>query len=152
MIQPEREKCGIDLEDQLGDYELPVFGNSSEMEQVFLNLLLNATHAMGAGGKLSLAQVEAGAEGTLGIYVEDTGAGIPREYLERVWEPFFSTKSEGHGTGLGLAVCLSVIQSHGGTIEIDSEEGMGTRVTVRLPKAVERTEEAERAEAPHLGG
>lgn len=150
MIEAERDKRGVQVVDRLGE-PLPVQGNSSELEQVFLNLILNALHAMQAGGTLTVTCCEEAAVDEISVAVEDTGSGIPRELLERVFEPFFSTKSEGHGTGLGLSVCLSVVQAHGGRVDIDSEEGKWTRVTVTLPRATE-PEEVQGAEAAHLGG
>jgi len=149
MIDAEREKRGVEVDDRLEE-PLPVLGNPSELEQVFLNLILNALHAMPNGGKLSVVRCPEAAAGDVAVAVEDTGAGIPREHLDRVFEPFFSTKGEGHGTGLGLSVCLSVVQAHGGRIDIDSEEGKWTRVLVTLPRAAE-TEEVRGAEAAHLG-
>lgn len=149
MIEAERAKRKVEVEDALGA-PIWVHANGSELEQVFLNLVLNALHAMPTGGTLSLSPCPAAPEGQTGIVVGDTGSGIPRDQLERVFEPFFSTKSEGHGTGLGLSVCLSVVQAHGGQIEIDSEEGQWTKVSVRLPQATP-AEEVDGAQAAHLG-
>jgi signal transduction histidine kinase len=106
------------------------------LRQVFLNLLTNASDAMPRGGTLTLRTAPAtlpdGMPAVL-IEVRDTGVGIPAENLERVTEPFFTTKEEGKGTGLGLPICRRVVQEHHGTIEIASEVGKGTTVRVVLP-------------------
>ena len=67
------------------------------------------------------------------LTVADTGVGIPASLLHRVTEPFFTTKPEGAGTGLGLSICRSIVEHHGGRLEIESQEGQGTRVRVLLP-------------------
>ncbi|MFO0566866.1 MAG: sigma 54-interacting transcriptional regulator [Polyangiaceae bacterium] len=100
----------MEVEDALGA-PIWVHASGSKLEQVFLNLNPNALHAMPTGGTLSLSPCPAAPEGQTGIVVGDTGSGIPRDQLERVFEPFFSTKSEGHGTGLNPNVCLSVVQA-----------------------------------------
>lgn len=155
MIEAERERLGVAVEDRLVD-PLWVNANGSEMEQVFLNLFLNSLHAMPRGGKLTVNSISDGMDAaSCAVAVEDTGSGIPRDHLERIWEPFFSTKSEGRGSGLGLSVCLSLVQAHGGTIDVESEPEHGTRMLVRLPEAShvnELHEEAEHAQAAHPGG
>jgi signal transduction histidine kinase len=108
---------------------LGVRGDAAALEQLFLNLLLNAAQALPAGGR---AGVTAEARGDAAeVVVRDTGRGIPAAALARVFEPFFSTKAE--GTGLGLAVARQIAIAHGGDIAIESTEGVGTTVRVRLP-------------------
>jgi two-component system, NtrC family, sensor kinase len=103
----------------------------SRLNQVFLNLLVNAGQAIDANGRVL---IETGVEGDEAwIAVEDTGCGIPKENLNRIFEPFFTTKPVGQGTGLGLSLSYSIVRKHGGRIEVDSEVGRGTRFTVRLP-------------------
>jgi signal transduction histidine kinase len=70
---------------------------------------------------------------------EDTGIGIPEEHMERIFDPFFTTKAPGEGTGLGLAVTYGIVRRHGGSIEVESRLGQGTRVTVRLPEEIPAT-------------
>ncbi|MEZ4225775.1 MAG: ATP-binding protein [Polyangiaceae bacterium] len=147
MMEAERTRKGVQVQDDL-ESPLWVLANSSELEQVFLNLVLNAFHAIPDGGALRLSSPAAREQGRLAILVEDNGQGIPPEHLERVWEPFFSTKAESHGTGLGLSVCMTIVQSHGGDIEIESEVGRGTTARVELPEYDAREEGADR-DTPH---
>lgn len=115
------------------EQDLPkVFGNVGELEQVFINLLLNAENAMAdAGGDLT---IEAQQEGDwLEIRFRDNGPGIPAEHTDRIFEPFFTTRADRGGTGLGLAVSYRIIENHGGTITVESEVGAGACFTVRLP-------------------
>jgi len=112
--------------------ELPIVrGRRGALQQVVLNLVINAMHATPSGGDVTLttARVAEGIE----IAVADTGAGVPVELRERVFEPFFTTKANGEGTGLGLALCKRIVEAHGGTIEAGGEVGHGARFVVRLP-------------------
>jgi len=105
--------------------------NPDQIEQVFLNLLLNALDAMPDGGDLRVTMRRQGAE--VVVQVEDTGRGIDPEALDRVFDPFFTTKPIGKGTGLGLSICYGTVRDHGGTITIKSTKGSGTMFTVCLP-------------------
>jgi signal transduction histidine kinase len=109
----------------------PVMVDAHMIEQVIMNLILNAVHALPEGGQVTLRtrKQEDGWE----IEVEDTGCGIPLEIRPHIFDPFFTTKGTGEGTGLGLSVSLGIVQRHGGEMLVDSEEGKGTRFTVRLP-------------------
>jgi hypothetical protein len=109
----------------------PLLVNPDQMEQVFLNLLLNALDAMPEGGDLRVAMRHRGPE--VVIQVSDTGRGIDPEVLDRVFDPFFTTKPLGKGTGLGLSICYGTVKEHGGTITIKSTRGAGTTFTIRLP-------------------
>ncbi len=113
---------GIDV-----DHEAEV--DETQMQQVIYNLLLNAAHACESGGIVICSLMHA--DGRLKIVVEDNGIGIPRTILTRVFEPFFTTKAK--GTGLGLPICRRIVALHGGTLEVESEVGRGTRVTVEIP-------------------
>jgi signal transduction histidine kinase len=104
------------------------------IQQVFTNLLVNAAEATGPGGKITIKVDEDSSGGFVQVQVRDNGKGIPREHLDRVFEPFFTTKGERKGTGLGLSVSLGIVRKHDGSIEIRSEEGRGTEVTVTLPR------------------
>jgi PAS domain S-box-containing protein len=99
--------------------------------QVFLNLLLNALDAMPGGGRLEIRAAATRRPGGVSIAFRDTGHGIPEDILEHIFDPFFSTKSE--GLGLGLFTSQSIVRDHGGYIEVDSREGEGTTFTVWLP-------------------
>ncbi|MDA0333546.1 MAG: HAMP domain-containing sensor histidine kinase [bacterium] len=131
--QLDQQMISIDIcmEDGLPD----VFGNVGELEQVFINLLLNAENAMaGGGGHLA---VTARREGDwLEIRFQDDGPGIPAEHMDRIFEPFFTTRADKGGTGLGLAVSYRIIENHGGTITVESETGEGACFILRLPVPV----------------
>jgi len=101
------------------------------LNQVFLNLLVNAGQAIDGKGRIVITTGTEDAEAW--VAVEDTGCGIPKAHLNRIFEPFFTTKPVGQGTGLGLSVSYSIIRKHGGRIEVDSEVGRGTRFTVHVP-------------------
>ena len=110
-----------------------VLGDKNQLEQVLINLSLNACEAMPDGGTLMLAT--SCADGRIVIEVTDTGCGIEKEHLDKVLEPFFTTKPVGKGTGLGLSVSYGIVQQHGGTLEVESQEGKGTTFKVTLPVA-----------------
>jgi PAS domain S-box-containing protein len=111
----------------------PVLGIRQELEQVLLNLLVNAWHAMSGGGMLTITTEHLDAQAVIAI--ADTGCGIPEEHMSRLFEPFFTTKPTEQGTGLGLAVVHQLITGHGGHIDITSQVNQGTTVTVTLPLA-----------------
>ncbi len=105
--------------------------NPAQVNQVVMNLLSNAVDACPEGGTVT---VRSRAEGD-GVRIEvcDTGPGIDPLIRDRIFDPFFTTKPVGEGTGLGLSISYGIIQDHGGSIEVDSQPGRGTRMTVRLP-------------------
>jgi hypothetical protein len=117
-----------------------VEGIEYKLQQVFLNLFLNARDAMPRGGWLSVATRREG--GRVVVDVADTGSGIPSEHLSRIYDPFFTTKAIGKGTGLGLSITYGILQEHGGTISCVSAVGQGTRFTLSLPPASARAEQA----------
>ncbi len=109
----------------------PTFAMRGQMQQVFINMLLNSLDAMPDGGKL---EVSGGKRGrNIYIQIKDTGSGIPDEIGRRIFEPFFTTKEAGQGTGLGLAVSYGIIRKHGGSIDFKSDEKIGTVFTIELP-------------------
>jgi two-component system, NtrC family, sensor kinase len=114
-----------------------VLGIEYKLQQVFLNLFLNARDAMPKGGWLTIATRAADDVAT--IEVADTGSGIPAEQLSRIYDPFFTTKDIGKGTGLGLSITYGIVQEHGGSIACDSAPGQGTRFTLTLPLAAARS-------------
>jgi hypothetical protein len=114
-----------------------VMGIEYKLQQVFLNLFLNARDAMPKGGWLSIATRADGDDGI--VEISDTGAGIPADQLSRIYDPFFTTKEIGKGTGLGLSITYGIIQEHGGVITCDSSVGQGTRFTLTLPLAASRS-------------
>jgi signal transduction histidine kinase len=109
----------------------PVKIDPDQMQQVFLNLLLNARDAMPDGGRLDIAVFES--DGRVMLTVRDTGTGIDGDVRDKVFDPFFTTKGPARGTGLGLSVCYSIVKDHGGTIEVESAKHQGTTFTITLP-------------------
>jgi two-component system NtrC family sensor kinase len=114
--------------------DLPkIVADSAQLQQVFMNIILNAAEAMDGNGVLSLSTSLDGDKKYIEVKFSDTGHGIKEEDMKRLFEPFFSTKEVGKGTGLGLAISYSIIQKHQGTIEVQSRVGKGSTFTVKLP-------------------
>lgn len=111
-------------------------GSAAELEQVILNLILNALDAVGPRGRITIG-TEAPSGGPVILHVADNGCGIPSENLPKLFEPFFTTKPVGKGIGIGLSTCYHIIQAHGGEIGVESSIGRGSRFTVRLPAVEE---------------
>ena len=114
----------------------PIDGNAQRLEQVFLNLLVNATQALPEGraeNEISVSLREAPGGERLSVEIVDNGNGIAAEVLPRIFDPFFTTKAVGVGMGLGLSICHGIVTAHGGTIDVDSEPHRGTRFRVVLP-------------------
>jgi hypothetical protein len=136
LLGPQLRKSGIQVHTDLDREAAPVWGNSGKLQQVFLNLLLNARDAMPEGGRLTV-RTSAGegedGEGLARVFVQDTGNGIAPENLKRIYDPFFTTKGPKSGTGLGLAVSYGIVQEHSGTITVESEVGRGTTFRIDLP-------------------
>ncbi|HEY6871890.1 MAG TPA: ATP-binding protein [Geobacteraceae bacterium] len=109
----------------------PVRCYPQQLEQVFMNLLVNAAQAIEKQGEVTISTRREG--GAICVSVSDTGCGIPAERLDRIFEPFFTTKAVGEGTGLGLSICSDIVKKHNGEITVQSEEGKGTTFTVRIP-------------------
>lgn len=126
--------AGISLEKKFADDLPPTRGNLRNLQQVFLNLFLNSIQAMPQGGTISVTAYQ-DSEDYLRVDIADTGEGIKPEDLEHIFEPFYTTKSVGRGTGLGLAVTYSIVKKHGGYIEVKSEQGAGTTFSLYLPPA-----------------
>jgi len=101
------------------------------LQQVFMNLILNAVNAMPEGGFLRVSVERSGAEAQ--VRVADTGHGIPAGEMGNIFDPFYTTRPVGQGTGLGLSICYSIVKQHSGAIEVESVEGRGSVFTVRLP-------------------
>ena len=134
LLEHQLEAGRIRVRRELASPAAVVHGIEFKMQQVFLNLFLNARDAMPSGGWLTVrSRVELG---SAVVEVADTGSGILPEHLSRIYDPFFTTKTVGQGTGLGLSVTYGVVQEHQGTIECASRPGQGTRFTLTLPLAV----------------
>ena len=110
-----------------------VMADFSQIQQVFVNLVVNAIQATSEGGKLTITT--SAEDGRVRINFEDTGVGIPPENMQKLFTPFFTTKTEVKGVGLGLSVSYGIVERHGGKIEVQSEVGKGSTFTVLLPEA-----------------
>ena len=120
---------------------LNIWSDPYQLRQVFINLLTNAIHAVGTGGKITIILETVNDE--IILTIRDTGQGIPKENLEKIFEPFFSTKNPGEGTGLGLFVTRNIIDKLGGKIYVKSRIGHGTDFSIKIPKYYEKAEKAE---------
>jgi two-component system NtrC family sensor kinase len=121
----------IAIEKRLSDSLPNVLIDVNQIEQVFINFFMNAIEAIQGQGQVSVRSYKDEDNQGVVVEIEDSGMGIPQEHLERIFEPFFSTKPK--GTGLGLAVNYGIIQKHGGQIKVTSQPGRGTTMTIRLP-------------------
>jgi PAS domain S-box-containing protein len=131
LLQKYMQNNGVQVVTQLDD--IPTCAaNSNAVRQILLNLLTNAVQAMPHGGELRLRTTRAGRD-RIWIEVEDTGVGIAPENLNKVFDPFYTTKAPGQGTGLGLSVVHSVVRRYGGDITVDSVYGVGTTFRIELP-------------------
>ncbi|MDH7578128.1 MAG: ATP-binding protein, partial [Bacillota bacterium] len=138
LVSYQIETDNIQIELDLDPKVLSISGNTRQLEQVIVNLLLNAKQSFeGHGGKRPrLIGVKTGYDperNRVFIKISDTGKGIPRENLTQIFDPFFTSKGGGKGTGLGLSVSLGIVQSHNGTISVESEAGKGSTFAVYLP-------------------
>jgi two-component system NtrC family sensor kinase len=126
---------GLTTELLLSEEKLLVNVDPKQLQQVFMNLIVNAAEASRKSGAVRIRSDEDSSGAFVVVRVSDAGKGIPKAHINRVFEPFFTTKGARKGTGLGLSVSLGIVRKHNGTIEIESEEGRGTTVTVMLPRA-----------------
>lgn len=124
-------KAGIELVREIAPDLPEIQADPSQLNQVFVNLVVNSIQAMPEGGKLTITV--AVKDDMVFISIGDTGCGMDKEALEKIFLPFFTTKDIGEGTGLGLSLVHGIVTSHGGTIEVESEVGKGTRFEIRLP-------------------
>lgn len=140
FVEKMAEKSGITIKSDLASELPPCLIDVRQLRQVFLNLLKNATEAMPKGGTITVrcgyrpGGISAGIsanEGSVTVEVEDTGIGVPSRDLETIFKPFYSTKQK--GMGLGLSLCKGIIEKHGGSIRVESQEGKGSRFIVEIP-------------------
>jgi len=134
LLKGDMAKVGVKASRQYWSYPLQVLADAQQMQQVFLNILLNAIQAMPRGGTVTLRTFPEPADppwAGMRVEITDTGTGIPEEYLHRVFDPFFTTKEA--GTGLGLSVSHRIVAAHGGKLSVETQKGRGTRFVVRLP-------------------
>jgi hypothetical protein len=147
LLEHQFEMHRIKVRRELSEEPPVVLGMEHKLQQVFLNLFLNAKDAMPKGGWLSVrTRVE---DQRVIAEVSDTGSGIPNEYLSRIYDPFFTTKIIGEGTGLGLSITYGIVREHDGSIDCESSIGQGTRFTLSLPPAVVRRPVLARQQTGH---
>jgi two-component system NtrC family sensor kinase len=132
LLEHQFEAARIKVRRELTPAPAIVSGIEHQLQQVFLNLFLNARDAMPRGGWLSVS-TRFDEDGMVVVEVSDTGSGIPSEYLARIYDPFFTTKAIGRGTGLGLSITYGIVRDHQGTIQCDSAMGQGTKFTLAMP-------------------
>jgi signal transduction histidine kinase len=150
LLRLEAERRQVRLEWELPEGVPAIAADPDQLQQVLVNLALNACDACSAGGRVRLTAAAldgtaSGAWGLVAITVRDDGCGIPPESLNQVFDPFFTTKKRGQGTGLGLTVVAHVVRNHGGRVELESEPGRGTCVTVLWPAAAPSATEEQHA-------
>ena len=142
LLRARADELRVEISSQLPASPVTVLGDADQLKQVFFNLLLNAVQARPGGGLVRVAVTPwappaSGPEDWVQVRIADRGRGIPPDQLRKVFDPFYTTKNE--GTGLGLAICHGIVEQHQGEIEIESEEGYGTTVSVRFPVAGRRS-------------
>jgi PAS domain S-box-containing protein len=129
--QPNYEE--MEVVSRLKDNLPPILGDPSGLRQVFMNLLINACQAIKDGGRVEITSNYSEKERAIIVQVRDTGCGIAHDVIDRIWDPFFTTKEVGKGVGLGLALSYNIVKRHGGEISVKSRVGEGSQFTVRLP-------------------
>ena len=139
LVEHETRKRNIQIIRKMDSLSDTIWSDSYQIRQALVNLLTNAVHAVGSEGSISISLEDL--DDQLAITVRDSGEGIPIENLDKIFEPFFSTKSPGEGTGLGLFVTRSIIEKLGGSIEVESEIGQGASFCIRLPKHRNKVDE-----------
>jgi signal transduction histidine kinase len=133
LVRFELQRQGVQITTIFADLPL-VSADSAKLKQVVINLLMNAVQAMPGGGAVTVTTRRHGKR-HVELQVRDTGPGIPDELRDSIFNPFFTTKPEGEGTGLGLYICRNIVREHGGEILVESPAGAGATFTVRLPVA-----------------
>ena len=136
FIQPRLNRHGIEFVRENSDVPMFVRADRTQMAQVFINLMLNASDSMPEGGKLILRSRLDQSKGVVMLDLSDTGRGIDPQHLPHIFEPFYTTKAKGQGTGLGLAIAVRIVEAHKGVIECHSTPGHGTRFHIELPAVV----------------
>jgi signal transduction histidine kinase len=138
LVQARAAEQGVVIESDFGGHPLLVLGDAGQLKQVFLNLLLNALQSIPGEGRIAVTaapwpSLRSREEARwVQVRIADTGPGIPPDQLRRVFDPFYTTKHD--GTGLGLAICHGIVEQHEGEIQMESELGAGTTVSIRLPR------------------
>jgi signal transduction histidine kinase len=134
LLEPQLRRSQIELVRSYAKDAPEVYGNAGKLQQVFTNLLLNARDAIPDGGRIMVSTSIAD-DGSVVAEISDTGIGIAPENVAKIYDPFYTTKGVGQGTGLGLAVTYGIVQEHAGRISVDSTPGHGTIFRITLPTA-----------------
>jgi len=137
LLEPQLRRNQIEIVRSYDPDSPLVYGNAGKLQQVFTNLILNARDAIPEGGQIKLSTTSS-EDGSLVVEVADTGIGIAPENVAKIYDPFYTTKGVGRGTGLGLAVSYGIVQEHAGHIGVDSTPGRGTSFRITLPSARSR--------------
>jgi len=145
LLEPQLRKSRVEIVKNYAAAPPRMFGNAGKLQQVFTNLIINARDAMSFGGGQITLSTEIGDGDSIVVEVSDTGSGIEPENLIKIYDPFFTTKPVGSGTGLGLAVSYGIVQEHAGTIEVNSEIGEGTTFRLVFPIAQPHQHQQQRA-------
>ena len=140
LLEIQLHKSDVTVERRYAEQLPEAFGNASKLQQVFMNLIMNARDAMPQGGRLEIETESA--DHMLTARIRDTGIGIAAENITKIYDPFFTTKSVGQGTGLGLAVSYGIVQEHGGRIVVESTPGHGTTFAIKIPSRYRRLQAA----------
>ncbi|HSB07958.1 MAG TPA: ATP-binding protein [Blastocatellia bacterium] len=140
LLEPQLRNAPFRIVRHSAEHLPPAYGSASKLQQVFMNLILNARDAMPNGGRLTINT--RAVDSSLVIDFRDTGIGIAPENIARIYDPFFTTKEVGQGTGLGLALSYGIIQEHNGRIFVESRPGEGAHFTIKLPTAFSRQMQA----------
>jgi PAS domain S-box-containing protein len=127
----------IEVQIELEEGLLPIFGNSIRLNQVVMNIIVNAAQAMDGSGKLRIISRTRAGRDIVEVLISDTGPGIEEDKLEKIFDPFFTTKEPGEGTGLGLSVSYAIVREHKGSIRVTSQPGAGATFTLRFPAVIE---------------
>jgi two-component system, NtrC family, sensor kinase len=152
LVSHKMKLANVELESRLRD-ELPLIPcDSSQIQQVVLNLVMNAAESMHhkGAGRVEVSTSLTAARDAVTFIVSDNGEGIPPENLAKIFDPFFTTKADGKGVGLGLAVSYGIVEAHGGEVDVRSKPGEGTTFTVKLPVAA--AEQTGAVESPLTAG
>ena len=131
LLEHQFKAAKVNVKKEFGSASLQIYGNPGKLQQVFLNLFINAKDAMPDGGELIIKTLSF--DSTFRVEVIDTGMGIPPDQIKKIYDPFFTTKELGRGTGLGLSVSYGIVQEHSGKISVDSKPGVGTCFVLELP-------------------
>jgi signal transduction histidine kinase len=146
LMRPEIARRNVTLLADFNGIPMTILGDSQQLQEAFCNLIDNAIDAMPMGGTLTIRMHQMCGRRTpapqsdepdsYAVDIVDTGQGIPRDMMDQIFQPFFTTKKAGRGTGLGLAIAAETIRAHGGAVAVESEPGKGSHFTVTLPIAV----------------